>query len=58
MSNEWLYRPKPKPSIEEVQDEERQQIDEVELFYDLMALALQTDSTRVATFETGLGFRT
>ena len=58
MSKEWLYRPKPKPSIEEVQDEERQQIDEVELFYDLMALALQTDSTRVATFETGLGFRT
>ena len=49
---------KPKPSIEEVLDEERQQIDEVELFYDLMALALQTDSTRVATFETGLGFRT
>ena len=58
MSKEWLHRPKPKPSIEEVLDEERQQIDEVELFYDLMALALQTDSTRVATFETGLGFRT
>ena len=36
----------------------RQHIDEVALFYDLMALALQTDSTRVATLETGLGFRT
>ena len=58
MSKEWFHRPKPKPSIDEVLDEERQQIDEVELFYDLMALALQTDSTRVATLETGLGFRT
>ena len=58
MSKEWLDRPKPKSPIEEVQDEERQHIDEVALFYDLMALALQTDSTRVATFETGLGFRT
>jgi len=58
MSREWLDRPKPKSPIEEVQDEERQHIDEVALFYDLMALALQTDSTRVATFETGLGFRT
>ena len=39
-------------------DEERQHIDEVALFYDLMALALQTDSTRVTTLETGMGFRT
>ena len=58
MSKEWLDRPKPKSPIDEVQDEERQHIDEVALFYDLMALALQTDSTRVATLETGLGFRT
>jgi hypothetical protein len=58
MSKEWLNRPKPEPSIEEVFDEERQHIDELALFYDLMALALQTDSTRVATLETGLGFRT
>ncbi len=58
MSKEWLHRPKPKPSIDEVTDEERQHIDEVALFYDLMALALQTDSTRVVTLETGLGFRT
>lgn len=58
MSKEWLDRPKPKSPIDDVLDEERQQIDEVALFYDLMALALQTDSTRVATFETGLGFRT
>ena len=58
MSTEWLDRPKPKPLMEEVIDEERQHIDEVGLFYDLMALALQTDSTRVATLETGMGFRT
>lgn len=58
MSKEWLDRPKPKSPIDEVLDEERQHIDEVALFYDLMALALQTDSTRVATLETGMGFRT
>ena len=58
MSKEWLDRTKPKSPIEEVQDEERQHIDEVALFYDLIALALQTNSTRVATLETGLGFRT
>jgi hypothetical protein len=58
MSKEWIDRPKPKPPIDEVLNEERQHIDEVALLYDLMALALQTDSTRVATLETGLGFRT
>ena len=58
MSKKWLNRPKPKPLMGEVLDEERQHIDEVALFYDLMALALQTDSTRVATLETGMGFRT
>jgi len=58
MSKEWIDRPKPKPPIDEVLNEERQHIDEVGLLYDLMALALQTDSTRVATLETGLGFRT
>ncbi|MGB1927461.1 MAG: DUF1552 domain-containing protein, partial [Rubripirellula sp.] len=58
MSREWFGRPKPKPAIDEVLNEERLHIDEVALFYDLMALALQTDSTRVTTLETGLGFRT
>ena len=58
MSNQWIDRPKPESPIEEIPDEERQQVDEVELFYELMALALQTDSTRVTTLETGLGFRT
>ena len=58
MSKEWIDRPKPKVPIDEVVDEERQHIDEVALLYDLKALALQTDSTRVTTLETGLGFRT
>ena len=58
MSKEWVDRPKPDPMIDEVFNEERQHIDELALFYDLMALALQTDSTRVTTLETGLGFRT
>ena len=58
MSKVWIDRPKPKSPIDEVVDEERQHVDEVALFYDLMALALQTDSTRVTTLETGLGFRT
>ena len=58
MSKEWLDKPKPQSPIDEVLDEERQHVDEVALFYDLMALALQTDSTRVATLETGMGFRT
>lgn len=58
MSKEWIDTPKPNASIDEVLNEERQHIDEVALFYDLMALALRTDSTRVATLETGLGFRT
>ena len=33
-------------------------IEEIPLFYDLLTLALQTDSTRVATFEIPMGFRT
>ena len=58
MSWEWIDRPKPKSPIVEVLNEERRHIDEIALLYDLLALALQTDSTRVATLETGLGFRT
>ncbi|MEM9367860.1 MAG: DUF1552 domain-containing protein [Planctomycetota bacterium] len=58
MSKEWIDRPKPKSPIDDVADEERKHIDEVALLFDLMALALQTDSTRVATLEIPLGFRT
>ena len=58
ISKAWVDRAKPKSPIEEVLDEERRQIDEMALLYDLIALALQTDSTRVATLEIPLGFQT
>ncbi len=58
MSEAWLGRPKPKSPIDPVKDEERLQIEEIPLFMDLMTLALQTDSTRVATFEIPLQFHT
>ena len=58
MSREWLDKPKPESPIEPVEDLERMQIEEMPLFYDLLTLALQTDSTRVATFEIPLAFKT
>ena len=58
MSEAWLGRPKPKSPIDAIKDEERKQIEEIPLLMDLMTLALQTDSTRVATFEVPLGFHT
>ena len=58
MSEAWLGKPKPKSPIDAIRDEERLQIEEIPLFMDLMTLALQTDSTRVATFEVPLGFHT
>ena len=58
MSEAWLEKPKPKPDIGPIADEERMHIDEMPLFFDLLTLALQTDSTRVATFEIPMGFTT
>ncbi len=58
MSKDWLDKPKPKPGIKAVTDEERMHIEELPLFFDLLTLALQTDSTRVATFEIPMGFTT
>jgi len=58
MSKEWLDRPKPEPGIKPIADEDRMHIEEMPLFFDLLTLALQTDSTRVATFEIPLGFST
>ena len=58
MSKEWLDRPKPEPGIGPITDEERMDIEEMPLFFDLLTLALQTDSTRVATFEIPIGFTT
>lgn len=51
-SEAWLDRPKPKVSYELPSDvEELDFADRVPLYYDLIALALQTDSTRVITLE-------
>lgn len=58
LSKEWLDRPKPQSPIGRILDEDRMQIEEMPLMYDLLVLALQTDSTRVATFEIPLGFQT
>ena len=58
MSNEWLDRPKPKSPINRVVDQDRLHIEEMPLLYDLLVLALQTDSTRVASFEIPMGFQT
>ncbi len=58
MSQAWLDKPKPTSPIDPVVDQERMHIEEIPLFYDLLTLALQTDSTRVATFEIPMGFRT
>ena len=58
MSREWLDQPKPQSPIQPVGEADRQHIEEMPLFCDLLALALQTDSTRVATFEVGINFRT
>jgi len=58
MSKSWLDKPKPKPDIDPIADEERMHIEEMPLFFDLLTLALQTNSTRVATFEIPLGFST
>ncbi|MEM9646136.1 MAG: DUF1552 domain-containing protein [Planctomycetota bacterium] len=58
MSQAWLDKPKPTSPIAPVVDQERMHIEEIPLFYNLLTLALQTDSTRVATFEIPMGFRT
>jgi len=58
MSEVWLDKPKPNPGIDPIADEERMHIEELPLFFDLLTLALQTDSTRVATFEIPMGFTT
>jgi hypothetical protein len=51
-SSAWLDRPKPKVSYElPSETDEMDFVDRVPLYYNLAALALQTDSTRVITLE-------
>ena len=53
----WHSVPKPKPSIEE--PENRNLVEDIPLLYQLIGLALETDSTRIASFEmAGVQFNT
>ncbi|MEL7338072.1 MAG: DUF1552 domain-containing protein, partial [Planctomycetota bacterium] len=49
MSREWIDIPKPKASIDPPKN--RRMVQDLPLLYDLILLALQTDSTRIATLE-------
>jgi hypothetical protein len=56
MNEHWLHEPKPAVGRESPEDGEF--VESLPVFYDLMALALQTDSTRVITLEMPEGFDT
>jgi hypothetical protein len=47
----WVDQPKPQPPFD--QPSNRNTVEDLPLLYELIALALQTDSTRVATLEIG-----
>jgi hypothetical protein len=55
LDTHWQQVPKPKASIKEPHN--RTMVEDLALLYDLIILALQTDSTRVATLEVGGNFR-
>ncbi len=50
----WADQPKPAPPFEKPADSNT--VDDLPMLYELIALALQTDSTRVATLEIGGSF--
>ncbi len=54
LRNQWIEVPKPKPPFKEPRN--TNMVDDLPLLYDLIALALQTDSTRIATLEIGGDF--
>lgn len=54
LSRQWAQVPKPAPGMEE--PENNGFVSDLPVLYDLMALALQTDSTRIATLEIAGGF--
>ncbi len=56
MSQHWLGKPKPKVDMKE--PSENGFVDSLGAFYELMALALETDSTRIATLEIPEAFNT
>lgn len=51
---QWIHQPKPTPPFERPSN--RNTVHDLPLLYELIALALQTDSTRVATLEIGGSF--
>ncbi len=56
MSMAWLDKPKPK--VDMAMPQNGTFVETLPVMYDLIALALQTDSTRVATLEIGMGIKT
>jgi len=54
LRRQWAAIPKPKPTMQEPED--RGLVNDIPVLYDLIALALQTDSTRIATLEIAGGF--
>ena len=54
MNKRWADVPKPEPGIKEPLNNGF--VSDLPVLYDLIALALQTDSTRIATLETAGGF--
>jgi len=54
--HQWLNQPKPKVDLPEPRDAEF--VESLPVFYDLILLALTTDSTRLATLEVPYSFNT
>lgn len=54
LSEQWVDVPKPEAPFDKPQD--RNMVEDLPLLYDLILLALQTDSTRIATLEIGGDF--
>jgi hypothetical protein len=54
LTKQWSKVPKPEPPIPEPTNTNL--VSDLPVLYDLIALALQTDSTRIATLEIGNGF--
>lgn len=54
LRRQWAHVPKPDPKMQESAD--KGFVSDLPVMYDLIALALQTDSTRIATFEIGGDF--
>ncbi|EMI18951.1 secreted protein containing DUF1552 [Rhodopirellula maiorica SM1] len=50
----WIDVPKPEPPLDRPKN--RNMVEDLPLLYDLIALAMQTDSTRIATLEIGGDF--